>query len=165
MKRNQIIIIGIVFIVIVISLIAMTLNGKQEKTNDSSVNSADSAQEITNIPVQTPAIVLTATPTPIPMDTATPTPVASPVLPAREEKPDETEIKTADESNKTAEQEDKKNKAQTITTENGEVIISPGDAESQKDSSEKSQQVNPQQESGNDFSDGSIELPMVVIGE
>ena len=165
MKKKQFIAIAIIIITIAVIAIILNVNGKQGKTNDSSVNFADSAQEITNIPVQTPAIVLTATPTSIPMDTATPTPVASSVLPAREEKPDETEIKTADESNKTAEQEDKKNKAQTITTENGEVIISPGDAESQKDSSEKSQQVNPQQESGNDFSDGSIELPMVVIGE
>lgn len=165
MKKKQFIAIAIIIITIAVIAIMLNVNKKQEKTNDSSVNSADSAQEITNIPVQTPAIVLTATPTPIPMDTATPTPVASPVLPAREEMPDETEIKTVDESNKTAEQEDKKNKAQTIITENGEMIISSGDAENGTDSSEKSQQAKPQQESVNDFSDGSIELPMVVVGE
>lgn len=163
MKRNQIIIIGIVFIII--ASITMTLNGKQEKIDDCSVNSADSAQEITNTLVPTPTMVLTATPTPKSMETTTPTLAVAPNLSIGEEMTGETETKTAEESNKTAEQETRQEKPQTITTEDGEVIISSGDTESQTDSSEKSQQMNPQQGSGNDFSDGSIELPMIVIGE
>ena len=161
MKRNQIIIIGIVFIII--ASITMTLNGKQEKIDDCSVNSADSAQEVTNTP--TPTMVLTATPTPKSMETTTPTLAVAPNLSIGEEMTGETETKTAEESNKTAEQETRQEKPQTIITEDGEVIISPGDTEGQTDSSEKSQQMNSQQGSGNDFSDGSIELPMVVIGE
>lgn len=150
-------------IVVIIAGFIVVMNGDAQKIKDSSVNSA---QEIKKVPVSTPVPVLTASPTPMPVEiTATPVPTVSPALPTGEEMTDKTETKTAEESNKTAEQEARQEKPQAITTEDGEVIISSGDAESRKDSSEKSQQMNPQQGSGNDFSDGSIELPMVVIGE
>ena len=150
-------------IVVIIAGFIVVMNVDAQKIKDSSVNSA---QEIKKVPVSTPVPVLTASPTPMPVEiTATPVPTVSPALPTGEEMTDETETKTAEESNKTAEQEARQEKHQAITTEDGEVIISSGDAESRKDSSEKSQQMNPQQGSGNDFSDGSIELPMVVIGE
>mgnify|MGYP004501174245 FL=1 len=161
MKRKQQFI--AIAIIIIIVTIVIVLNGRHETTKDSVVNSA---QEITEDFVSTPVPVLTASPTPVPVEiTVTPVPTISPILATMEKMTGESETKTAEESNKTAEQEDRHENPQAITTEDGEVIISPGDAESRKDSSEKSQQVNPQQESGNDFSDGSIELPMVVIGE
>lgn len=154
MKRKQQFI--AIAIIIIIVTIVIALNGRHEATKDSVVNSA---QEITEDFVSTPVPVLTASPTPMPVEiTATPVPTVSPALPTGEEMTGKIETKTA-------EQETRQEKPQTITTEDGEVIISSGDAESRKDSSEKSQQVNSQQESGNDFSDGSIELPMVVIGE
>lgn len=162
MKKSQFMAIAIIIIIIAIML---NVNGRQEKVNDFSTNSVDSEKEITNTPAPTPAMVLTTTPTPIPMETTVPTPVASPALSAREEIPGETETRTANESNKTPKQEDKNAKNQTITVEDGEVIVSPGDKDSQSVSSGKSHQENPQQESENDFSDGSIELPVVVIGE
>lgn len=148
---------------VIIAGFIVVMNGDAQKIEDSSVNSA---QEIKKVPVSTPVPVLTASPTPVPVEiTVTSVPTVSPALPTGEEMTGETEIKTVEESNKTTEQEARQEKPQTITTEDGEVIISSGDAESRKDSSEKSQQANPQQESGNDFSDGSIELPMVVVGE
>lgn len=161
MKRKQQFI--AIAIIIIIVTIVIVLNGRHETTKDSVVNSA---QEIKKIPASTPVPVLTASPTPMPVEiTATPVPTVSPALPTGEEMTGGSETKTAEESNKTTDQEDRQEKLQTITIEDGEVIISPGDAESRKDSSEKSQQANPQQESENDFSDGSIELPMIVIGE
>ena len=161
MKRKQQFI--AIAIIIIIVTIVIVLNGRHEATKDSVVNSA---QEITEDFASTPVPVLTASPTPMPVKiTATPVPTVSPALPTGEEMTGETETKTAEESNKTAEQETRQEKPQTIITEDGEVIISPGDTEGQTDSSEKSQQMNSQQGSGNDFSDGSIELPMVVIGE
>ena len=160
MKIFRIILLSIVVIMVGCIIV---MNGDDQKIKDSSVNSA---QEIKKVPVSTPVPALTASPTPMLVEiTATPVPTVSPALPAGEEMTGETETKTAEESNKTTDQEDRHEKPQTITTEDGEVIISPGDAESRKDSAEKSQQANIQQESGNDFSDGSIELPMVVIGE
>ena len=148
--------IGIIGIIVIAAL-----NGEKEKNPQRLEKSVESTQVITEnatkIPTLTVSPALTVSPTPTPENTTTPTPIVS-LTPV----PSTTERVETEESVKTEEKdiepptEKKVEKSQSITASDGEIIVSPGDDNSQSESVNKAIP---------DASDNNVELPLVIAGE
>ena len=125
--------IGIIGIIVIVAL-----NGEKEKNPQRLEKSVESTQVITE-------------------NTTTPTPIVSltPVPSTNERVETEESVKT-EEKDIEPPTEKKVEKSQSITASDGEIIVSPGDDNSQSESVNKAIP---------DASDNNVELPMVIAGE
>ena len=140
--------IGIIGIIVIVAL-----NGEKEKNPQRLEKSVESTQVITEnatkIPTLTVSPALTVSPTPTPIVSLTP-------VPSTNERVETEESVKTEEKDIEPPTEKKVEKSQSITASDGEIIVSPGDDNSQSESVNKAIP---------DASDNNVELPMVIAGE